>query len=73
MKTEQPSWTTGIEINFLKGLGSHGKPDRPTRLPRAELLARYIAAAETRERWDGIDRDQVIGFAQECLRHEIAN
>ena len=66
---ERPSWTTGTEINFLKGLGTHGKPDRASRLHRAELLANYISAAQTRDRWDGIDRDQAIEFAQEALRH----
>ena len=66
---EKPSWTTRTEINFLKGLGSFGNPERATRVPRSELLARYIQAAETRDRWDGIDKKKAIEFAQECLRH----
>lgn len=71
---EQPSWTTGMEIKFIKGIGTFAKESTAVKqCTRAELLTRYIGAANLRSDWTGIDRDKVIGFAEECLRHELPN
>ena len=60
------SWGTKNELDFLRGLGNHGK----TPSPREALLAGYIKAAYLRENWDGIDRDVVISAAESALAHE---
>ena len=73
-ESKYESWTTRSEINFIKGLGTFARKDRAVeRRTRGELLALYIAAAHKRVNWDAIDKNAVIQFAQEALRHCIAN
>ena len=48
------------EIEFLRRLGRWSD----IRMPRAELLDNYIAAANLRVRWDGIDSERVIALAR---------
>lgn len=54
--------TTRFEVEFIEGLGHWSTAG--SRIHRAELLRRYIQAAERRENWDGIDRAEVIRAAR---------
>jgi hypothetical protein len=69
--TNQNQWTTGNEITFIRNLGRHALTK--SGMNRADLLRGYLVGARQRDRWDGIDREQVLGFASECLRQEMPN
>lgn len=70
-KYKKPAWTTRNEMEFIKkiGIGIHSQSARVLSKTQAELLQGYINGAKKRINWDGIDKDTVIGFAEEKLRN----
>ena len=54
-------WTTGEEIKLIDTLGSHheGNPG----LTPSEYLTRYIAGANKRTNWKGMDREKIMKHA----------
>ena len=74
MPEKDRSWTTRSEINFIKGLGMWSSENHAVKdAGRAELLRRYLQSAKHRTNWGAVDKDQVIKFAEECLRQELNN
>jgi len=53
--TVSSGYTTEDEIRFIMGLSP-------------EMLVRYREVLELRRRWDGLDRDVVIGFLDRLVR-----
>jgi len=53
--TVSGGYTTEDEIRFIMGLSP-------------EMLVRYREVLELRRRWDGLDRDVVIGFLDRLVR-----
>lgn len=49
------AWTTGNEINFIRGLGTWSLAETET----PELLARYREAIKRRTDWGRIDPDEI--------------
>ena len=65
------SWTTGTEINFIKGLGMglFAKDSSKVKLrSRKEMLKQYLKSTNLRADWADIDPKIVIAFAREELR-----
>ena len=65
------SWTTGTEINFIKGLGMglFAKDSSKVKLrSRKEMLRGYLKGTNLRVDWVDIDKDVAIAFAEEELR-----
>ncbi len=54
-------WTTGEEIKLIDGLGCYleGNPNLTAR----EHLTRYIAGANKRANWKGMDREKIMQHA----------
>ena len=76
MKEQCNGWSTANELTFLKHLGTGRWSEKSLAVKersRGELLALYLAGAQKRDRWDGMDREKVLQYAEECLRVEIAN
>lgn len=63
-------WTTKNEIDFIKsiGTGAFSKSAKVLSRSQIELLEGYIAGAEKRVIWDGVDKKACIGFAKEKIR-----
>ena len=64
-KKEDPKWTTGDEIKYLKGIGTWA--DYIT-LSKKGMIENYIKSTFSRENWGEVDRDTVRSYALEMLR-----
>ncbi len=71
-RTFLPPWTTGEEINFLVGLGTHRSSapknvdDVPV-LERYVLLRNYQRSMTSRNYWGGIDRNEIAKVVAEMI------
>ena len=68
------NWNINKELSFIRKIGTGVFGTVNTRVrskSRKELLIGYIKGSRLRERWDGMDKDIVIGFAEECLRQYL--
>lgn len=76
MREHRNGWTTANEITFIRHLGT-GRWSVDSlavkECSRVELLTLYLAGARKRDSWDGIDKDKVVQYAEECSRTELAN
>lgn len=57
-------WGSMAELKFIDRLGEHAQ----TGADRKVLLAGYLAAAQRRAHWGGIDRATAIERAESALR-----
>ncbi len=55
-------WTTGEEIRLIDGLGCYHEGNPPG-LTAREHLTRYIAGANKRTNWKGMDREKIMQHA----------
>lgn len=67
-----PPWTTGNEIEFLMGLGTHrlGAPNNADDVPvleRYTLLRNYQQSITNRNHWGGIDRNAIAKVVAEMI------
>ena len=67
-------WRTENEIDFLKKIGTIRENQREG-LTRFEILTNYIAAAEKRDNWGKMNKENVLAFAhkvrRKCLELDI--
>jgi len=63
MEKGRVSHTTDHELLFISRLGTQSD----VVVPRKQLLANYIAAANKRTDWGAVKFDVVIAHAQDCL------
>lgn len=63
MRKERISHTTDHELILISKLGTQSD----VVVPRRQLLANYIAAANKRTDWGSVKVDIVIKHAQDCL------
>lgn len=65
-------WGTPSELRFIKNIGT-GKHNcesaRVNTKSRKELLEGYLAGTKLRYNWGNIDKEKVIEFTKECIRH----
>ena len=61
------TWNTKAEITYLKKIG---RWDREHPRNRQKCLEGYLTGSKLREHWNDINREEVIDFATELLRHE---
>ena len=66
------SYKTKHELDYVSRIGTFCEPER-CKLTRIELLRRYIASANKRRYWDGIDAKRVIRFAEAELEKAISH
>lgn len=59
------TWGTESEREFIRGLG--GFRLRGPSMPRKALLEGYIAGAQLRTNWAGMDKEILIGLAKSEL------
>lgn len=59
------AWTTGDELAFLAGLGTHSTS---VQTPRTVLLQRYLAAARRRTSWGGVASGKILHAVRVMLR-----
>ena len=52
---------TKCEIKYLMTIGSEHLATQ--KIPRYEMIARYMNACQKRENWDGMDKARVLKFA----------
>ena len=62
-------YTTGDEMLYLQHIGKHSENADACALGPAELLRRYIQAAELRFDWGEINKKVVLKFARQRLAH----
>ena len=55
------NWTTEDELDFIAGIGTHGKSST---MNRRELLEGYLAGARRRMRWGNINSDEVFAAVE---------
>ena len=60
---------TNREIRFLHGLGSCAIS---VNTDRSTLLRRYVAGAELRDDWTGLDRGQILQVANQMVENAVA-
>ena len=64
---QRMNWNTGMEIEFLKGMGlckyRRARPD----CSRHDLLVRYLKAAKVRKNWGEIQKDLVLDHARSMI------
>lgn len=63
------SWTTADECDWLDRIGQASPHTRG--YPVAPLLRNVLAGAERRQRWDDLDRQQIIDHAQRLLLQAV--
>jgi len=62
-------WSTKSELEFLKDIGQYGEKSTGRKRSRKKCLTGYIRGCESRADWTGIDKDAVLAFAKELLKH----
>ena len=62
-------WTAYYEKIFLDGLGT-GKWTTALVSSRKELLKNYIKSLSLRKKWGGMDKAEVLAYAQKLLKEE---
>lgn len=68
MSTQLEHGTT-YEIHYIASIGTHSVVTQ--RMPREQLLRRYLAASYKRIKWDGVSRMAVLVYAEDALAKEI--
>ena len=67
-RPQNQQWTTKNEIEFLRGLGSHGPGSYvPGRRSTVTCLEGYIKSAEHRDEWGAINKEKVVRVAEAML------
>ena len=64
-------WGTKSELNWLSGLGTGRYCPSNAKIigvSRIKLFKNYIKSLRLREKWDGIDKEEVLKVAKEQLR-----
>lgn len=56
-------WTTKNEINFIAKLGQHSL----MKTQRKILLKRYLEAAQKRDLWYDIDKEEVLEYVKKSV------
>lgn len=66
------SWNTTHEVEFLRrlGTGKWGKSGFVRSRGRKGMLKRYLQAAQSRDDWGAISKEQAIGYAETLLEQE---
>ena len=59
---ETPTHETNNELEFIRTIGTHSLHTR--KIPRAEMLKRYLVGCEQRTNWMSIDKEKVMEFAR---------
>ena len=65
-------WGTPTELKFIKNIGTgrhRCESARVNNKSRKELLEGYLAGAKLRHNWEDIEKEKVIEFTKECIRH----
>jgi hypothetical protein len=60
------SWETENELDFISNMGMGVYKKDP--ISRIELLVKYINAAKKRDIWCGMDKKEIINYAEGVLR-----
>lgn len=68
-KEQRYEFNTRHETKFLDNLGTWGQPTHAAR-DRIKLLEGYLKSCKYRKTWGGINKEQVITYAQELLFEE---